>query len=388
MFATLPAQGPPRVYDHLRLTVREFSLVRQFPFEMGATVPGDGVVQAKGNVGPINRQNAARTAFDAQISLDHLNPVRAGFLDPAAGVAMVADIAAHAISDGSTVSSSGTVHMRGLQLVKTGAPSPEPIDLTYEIRHQLDDNAGQLRQATIHLGVGVIRIGGNYRLIPENPWVDLKVATENFPIDELQPLMMAAGVQLPNGSQLKGGTLTIDLAATGPANALVITGPLELDNTQMVGFDLGSKLVGIAALSGVKTGSTTSIQSLKLNFQASNAGIKVDAIDSVIGGMGESTGSGTISPTGAISFRLIAHVKNAKGIGRVGVSFLTKINQIGRSDAEKDSTEGVPMLVSGTANNPVITADVTGEMHRATSTLLGRAKHLFGKKGDGSSDQE
>ncbi len=200
--------------------------------------------------------------------------------------------------------------------------------------------------------------------------------------------MMAAGVQLPNGSQLKGGTLTIDLAATGPANALVITGPLELDNTQMVGFDLGSKLVGIAALSGVKTGSTTSIQSLKLNFQASNAGIKVDAIDSVIGGMGESTGSGTISPTGAISFRLIAHVKNAKGIGRVGVSFLTKINQIGRSDAEKDSTEGVPMLVSGTANNPVITADVTGEMHRATSTLLGRAKHLFGKKGDGSSDQE
>ena len=38
------------------------------------------------------------------------------------------------------------------------------------------------------------------------------------------------------------------------------------------------------------------------------------------------------------------------------------------------------MLVSGTANNPVITADVTGLMQRNASTLFGKAKSLFGKK--------
>ncbi|HVC91438.1 MAG TPA: AsmA family protein [Acidobacteriaceae bacterium] len=385
---TLPAQGTLHVYDHLRLTVRQFSLGRQFPFEMGATVPGDGVVSVKGNLGPIDPHNAAKTAFDVQVGIQHLDPVAAGFLDPNAGVSVLADIAAHAASDGNTVRSSGTLAMQRLQLVKTGSPSPQRIELAYNIIHKLDDNTGQLQQAAIRLGAGTIHLSGIYRLIPEDPWVDLKVAGESVPIDELGSLMTAAGVKLPNGSQLKGGTLTMALGVTGPANALVIAGSLELDKTKLVGFDLGSKISGIAALGGVKTGSTTSIQSLKLNFQASNAGIVVDAIDSVIDGMGESTGSGTVSPTGVLSFGLVAHVTNARGMGKVGVGLLTKMHQFGRPDSAKEPAEGVPMLVSGTANNPVITADVTGLMHRNASTLLSKAKSLFGRKSSSATGEK
>jgi uncharacterized protein YigE (DUF2233 family) len=56
------------------------------------------------------------------------------------------------------------------------------------------------------------------------------------------------------------------------------------------------------------------------------------------------------------------------------------MNQFGKSDSEKEAAQGVPMLVTGTANNPVITADVSGLLRRNTSTVLGKAKHLFGKK--------
>lgn len=96
--------------------------------------------------------------------------------------------------------------------------------------------------------------------------------------------------------------------------------------------------------------------------------------------MGESTGSGTVSPAGVLSFQLLAHATNARGMGKVGVGLMTKMNQFGKSDSAKDSANGVPMLVTGTAHDPVITADVNGLVHRNASTLMGKAKHLFGKK--------
>jgi AsmA protein len=160
----------------------------------------------------------------------------------------------------------------------------------------------------------------------------------------------------------------------------VVTGPVELENARLVGFDLGSKIAGVASLSGVKTGSTTTIQNMKFDLQAGNAGIQVKQIDGTILGLGRSTGSGTVSPTGTLSFRLVAHVTNAHGAGKVGVGLMTKMNQFGKSASEKQAAQGVPMLVTGTADDPVITADVSGLMHRNASTVAGKLKHLFGRK--------
>jgi AsmA protein len=378
---TMPANGAPLVYDHVHLTLHKFSMSQRFPFELGATLPGDGTVLVKGNIGPMDAQDAAKTPAEVDIAIHHLNPVAAGFLDPSAGISMVADITAHAISDGSSVRSRGTLHMQGLQLRKTGAPSPQPIELKYDITHQLVANAGTIHRASIGLGTGTIELSGSYRGAGEDPWIDLQVAATGVPIDELQSLMTAAGVKLPNRSQLKGGTLTLALEMTGAANDLVITGPVELENARLVGFDLGSKIAGVASLSGVKTGNTTTIQDMKFNLKASNAGIQVKHIDGTILGLGRSVGSGTVSPTGALSFRLVAQVTNAHGAGRVGVGLMTKMNQFGKSASEKQAAQGVPMLVTGTAKDPVITADVSGLMHRNASTVVGKLKRFFGKKG-------
>jgi AsmA protein len=385
---TVPANGPPLVYDHVHLTMQNFSLGQRFPFELGATIPGNGAVLVTGDIGPMNAQDAAKTPADVDIAIQHLDPVAAGFLDPTAGIFVLANITAHATSDGNAVHSRGTLHMQGLQLRKTGAPSAQPIDLTYDITHQMDDNTGHVQHASIGLGTGRIQLSGSYRLAGEDPWVDLKVGAVAVPIDELQSLMTAAGVILPNGTQLKGGTLTLSLEMTGPANDLMVTGPVELDNSSLVGYDLGSKIAGIASLGGVKTGSTTTIQTMKFNLQASNAGIQVENIDGSILGMGRSTGSGTVSSTGALSFRLVAHVANARGAGRVGVGLMSKMNQFGKSDSEKEAARGVPMLVTGTPKDPVITADVSGLMHRNASTVVGKMKHLFGKKSTPAADQK
>lgn len=384
-----PGHGPPLIYDRLNLSIPQFSATQQFPFTLTASLPANGEVSVAGNVGPINHQDAASTALDAQISVHHLDPVAAGFLDPAVGVSMLADIDAHAISNGHTLNSTGTVRLNRLQLVKTGSPAPHPIGFNYQVTQSLKDGSGQLQSAEIQTGNVRISISGSYRLVPTNPWMDVKLAGRAMPIDELQALLTSAGVHLPNGSVLRGGTLTIALAILGPANNLVIRGPVAVANTQLVGFDLGSKIAGIAALGGIKTGTTSDIQSLRLDLESTNAGLKTDNIYAVLPAVGEATGSGTVSPSGVLDYRLLVQVTTAQGLGKVGVGLLAKLNSVAGSTAQTVAASGVPMLVTGTAKDPVITADVKGLMQRNASVLLGKAqknnpgallKNLFGKK--------
>ena len=69
--------------------------------------------------------------------------------------------------------------------------------------------------------------------------------------------------------------------------------------------------------------------------------------------MGELTGSGTVSPADQLDFNLVLKGSSASGIGKVGVGLLSKLNGSG-------SSGGVPLRVTGTPDEPYITADVGG----------------------------
>ena len=282
--ATLPAQSEPTIYEHVNITVRDFSFGSQFPFELSANLPGDGTASVKGQLGPINGDDAATTPAQAQISLKHLDPVAAGFLNPGAGISLIADVETHAVSDGKALTANGTAELQNLKLRKGASAASKPIDIAYGLTHQLKENSGQIEDASIKLGDSAIHANGTYQFIPseaEDPLLNLKLTGENLPIDELQPLMTAAAVRMPNGSVLKGGTLSLNLAVHGQAKALAISGPIALANTRLVGFDVGSKIHGIAALSGVKTGDTTEFERLRLNVRMTNAGVVAENIDAV-----------------------------------------------------------------------------------------------------------
>ncbi len=100
---TLPLQRNPQVYDHLNVKLEHFSLAEAFPFTVSASLPGDGKVGVSGTVGPINPQDAAATTFDARLTIEHLDPVAAGYVDPAAGISMIAGLDAHIVSDGNAM---------------------------------------------------------------------------------------------------------------------------------------------------------------------------------------------------------------------------------------------------------------------------------------------
>lgn len=356
---SLPATGPPRVFEHLNLSVKQFSLIRQFSFNLSASLPGNAQLTAIGNAGPINLQDAARTPMDIHMLTKHLDPVAGGLLDPSAGLSLLADIEADAMSDGKTLSTNGRIHMEHLQLRKGAKPAPNAIDLDYKLTQRLQDTVGQLKDATLNTGRVALHLRGTYQLFTANPMLNLKLSGEGLPIDELQVLMTAAGVTLPHGAMMKGGTLNISLLLKGQANALTISGPVELTNTEMVGYNLASKIHGIASLGGLKNSDTTSIQKLQFDLRVTNAGVQLVNIQALLPSMGELSGSGTVSPTSLLGFRLTLNVTAAQGIAKRGVSLLTKMNEFSHS-GKTGASKGVPLLVTGTPDEPVITADVSG----------------------------
>jgi AsmA protein len=215
-----------------------------------------------------------------------------------------------------------------------------------------------IQDAALAVGDSAIHVSGTYEPVArsaEGPLLNLKIAGQTLAIDELQPLMTAAAVRLPNGSVLKGGTLSMNLDAKGQPNALVITGLIALDNTRLVGFDIGSKIHGIAALSGVKTGDTTEFERLRAYVRVTNGGVTVSKVEAVIPAMGELSGSGAVSAANQLDFRLMVNVASASGIGKIGVGLLTTLRGWSRGGSGKS---GVPVRVTGTPDEPYITADV------------------------------
>jgi AsmA protein len=377
---TLPLQRNPQVYEHLDVKLEHFSLAEAFPFTVSASLPGDGKVGVSGTVGPINPQDAASTIFDAQLTIEHLDPVVAGYVDPAAGISMIAGLDAHIVSDGMNVTSDGKVHAEHLILLKGGKAAPHPLDINYQVGHSLKDNSGKVSDLALQTGAVAIHIKGTYQLAANEPVFDLKLLAQSVPIDGLQALMPAVGVKLPNGAVLKGGTLSAHFVIKGSAKDSVIVGSYKIKNTQLVGYNLGSKIVGIAALGGIKTGDTTAIEISRADMRITKSGSETTNIYSVLPALGESTGSGTVSSSGALNFHVISKITSAKGLNKVGVNILTKLNST--SAAAKPSTaNGIPINITGTAENPVITADVNGLLKGNAATLRSKGTGILNKTG-------
>ncbi len=372
----LPGHSSPIVYDHVSFTASDFSFRSQFPIELHAKFLDGGTVQVSGRVGPVNRDDPGTSPFEVQIIAKRLEPVAAGLIDPSSGMSLLADADVHAASNGQTLTSSGTVHVQNLKLKPGATSASKPLDITYRGSYRLKENAGEIADATAKISSAVIHVNGTYKsnsADAEDPLLNLKLSGQSLSIDELQPLMTAAAIRFPNGSVLKGGTLSMNFAVTGHAKALDISGPVALDNVRLVGFDVGSKLHGIAALGGVKTGDTTNFQKLRVNVHITDAGVVAENLEATIEGMGDLSGRGTVSPSDQLNFSLIVKNPPTKGVvAKVGVGLFSKLNGSGGN-----SGNGVPMHVGGTTEEPVITADLGGAgavVGKTTKSIVGLGK--------------
>jgi AsmA protein len=367
----VPLTGTPFTYSSLNLSASDFSFAKSFPFDLSASLPAGGLLDMKGTAGPVNQKDASDTPLNATIHLKHFDPVAAGVVQANQGISMLADVTAKVTSNGQTLTSNGTVSAARLQLVANGAPTPNPVNISYTVNHNLDERSGQLNDLSINSGGVAVHVTGTYSMTGPQVTVALHLAAPNLPIDQVEALLPAAGVRLPRGSSLQGGTLTANLSITGPATAPTISGPIEVDNTRLAGFDLASKIGGLKPVSSSQGG--TQIQTVRANLNSSSQGTRIDNLYASVPQLGTATGEGSVSPQGALNFQMVAKINTNSG----ALAGLTSLGGGALGQAVSTAAaNGIPVQITGTTTNPVIQADLNQLLQKNAANVL--KQEIFG----------
>jgi len=345
--AKLQSSAKPQVYDKVNIDVKNFSFASRFPFELQATLPADGKVELTGEAGPINPANAAANPLDASVKVTNMNMAASGFVDPASGIAGLISLDGKLNSDGTNAKGTGKITCTNAKLSPRGSPAPKPINITYAVNTDLIKESGTITQGDVLIGKALQHVTGTFQAEGDSQVVNLTVNAPNMPVDDMEAMLPAFGVILPSGSRLAGGTLSAELAITGPVDNAVVTGPIRLSNTKLANFDLGAKLGALQAFTGKVGGSSdTTIQNFSTNARASALeGVKADAINLTIPALGVITGAGTVSPAGELNFRMLANLHGgvAGGLSTVALG---------------NSSKGIAFSIQGTASNPKFIPDV------------------------------
>jgi AsmA protein len=366
--ATVPPAAHPFVYSNIDLDVKKFSFTDSFPIDLTASLPANGSLKLSGTAGPISSKDASETPFHASIQVARLDAVAAGLVEASKGLSGIVDIDAQISSTGSALTSNGKIKVDRLQLARAGSPSPTPVDLDFNINSDLNARTGHVNDIAIHAGPAAAHLTGSFRLTPQAIVLDLHLAAPNLPVDQLEKMLPAVGVKVPDGSSLHGGTLTANLAVTGPATEATVAGPIEVDNTKLAGFDLGSKIQGLSALTGTSGG--TEIQTLRATVNASPQTTQFSNIDGKFPQLGTATGSGTVSPTGALDFKLVATLSSTNVVGAVATQAVTQVSGvIGgllhpiAKPGSSNHAHGIPLSITGTSTSPSIRANLGALLH-------------------------
>ncbi len=363
------AEGKPAVYTQVDLNAKNFSFASRFPFTLSAHLPGNGTLKLDGQAGPIATGDASLTPFDATLELKQFNPVAAGVVDPSQGLSMVADANAKLTSDGRNMTMTGTLRANGLKVSRQGTPAQQPLDMAYDLIYNLQSRVLTVQSLQPRMGNVAVNTKGTVDLAGKEPILKLQTAGGGLPIDQVEALLPAFGVQLPSGSKLQGGTLGFNLSISGPANAAVVSGPVTIDNTRVAGFNLGSKIQG---LNGVNTGNATLVRSLRTNLTDAPSGVRTDNVVLVVPGLGTATGAGTISPSNMLNYKLL--LKLDSGVGTLGM-----VNNLVGQRISTATANGIPLTVTGPASNPGFHADLSSLLKNNAGGVIGG---ILGQRGN------
>lgn len=329
----------PVTLEQVNIALSDFSSTSAFPFSLSAQANGGGTIKLDGKAGPINPADSAMTPVNVSLKVTGLDLVKSGMNDVAPEVSGVASFDGSGESDGVAMRLKGKLKIDKLKLARNGTPSTRPVEADFSVQHDLRKHSGIVHQGDFHIGTAVAHLTGSYAEQGESMVLNLKLSAPDMPVQELEALLPALAITLPSGTSLKGGTASANLSMEGPADRLVTTGSLSLNNTQLAGFDLPKKMASVEKLAGIKEGPDTAIQVLSASVRWAPEGASAKDMKLVVPAIGELTGAGTISPANALDFKMSAIVHTS---GLLAIAGNTPI----------------PFTVGGTCSEPTFKPDI------------------------------
>jgi AsmA protein len=348
-------------YDHVNITASDVSMTSKFPVTVTADLPAGGKFKLDGNAGPVDQEDASLTPLNANLDIRSLNLASTGFLDASAGLGGIVDLNSNITSQGGEAETKGTAKLSKALLVAGGSPAGVPVTVDFNTKYNLRKNAGVLNPSVLKIGNAAAHLSGTYETA-EVTSVQIKLDAKDMPAKDLEAFLPALGVNLPKGASLAAGTLNADLNLTGPTNRLVTTGNVGLFNGKLAGFDLGSKMSEVTALTGLKTGSDLEIEKLTSDLRMAPDGLKADNFLAVLPQLGNLTGAGTLDAKNELDFKMIATLTSSQsataGSSGAGGGLGGILGKVAGGGCKSGLT--VPFQIKGTTADPKFVPDVGG----------------------------
>ena len=352
------------VYTKVNLTASDVAMTNNFPVDFSMELPGGGTMKINGKVGPIDPNDAALTPQDVKLTISGLDLAKTGFLDPSLGLGGIADMNANLASHGGEMATKGQLKLSKAVLVAGGSPAGIPAIVNFDTKYNLAKGLGVLNPSTINIGNAKTDLSGTYKSVGDEFVVDLKIVGNGMPATDLEAFLPAIGVNLPEKSKLAAGTMNVNLNVAGPTNKLVTDGNIGLFNGKLANFDLGSKMSGVTALAGIKTGNDLVIEKFTTNLHMAPTGLRADNLNAVIPALGSVVGGGTLDSKNNLDFNLVAAVNEAvvsAAAGSMGGGAGGMLGKaLGGGSSCKNGSIKVPLQVKGTTANPKFVPDVGG----------------------------
>jgi AsmA protein len=367
---TIGPGGKTQTYQNVALDASDLSYTSQFPFQLTAKTPGNGTVKIDGKAGPINANDASLTPLNATIGVQNLDLASTGFVAPSAGLAGLLDFSGTLASDGQQMNSKGTVKADKIKLATNASPSQVPVNIDYDTSYDLKRQTGVLKQGNVHVGKALARLSGTYDTAGTTTSVQMKLNGQAMPATDLQGVLPAVGITLPSGASLQSGTLDASLALSGPVDKLTITGPVNLSNGKLAGFNLKSKLGALSSFTGLGGGggSDTDIQTFSAGLRVDSQGTHADNVNLVAPAIGTITGTANISAAGQLDCKLVAKLAASSGAAGAVASAIASFTGGGKSQSLS-----IPFTVTGTTSKPVFLPNVGGAVNNMVKGSSGGA---------------
>lgn len=344
---------------------------RAFNLQLSAIGPGGAKARIGGSVGPLAPGDLMLTPLKADVSLDGFD-LASGL--PEGGLAGTLSYRADASADKGVVTIAGNATLDSLRLYPDAAVAPSSISFAHRLTYNMSTRRGDLSQGVFTIAGSDLAINGKLDNRKAQMTLDLGIEGKDLQVDRVQPLLPMLGIVLPEDSSLEGGTLNLSLRARGALDALTIVGPMQIANSRLKGFSLGSKISGVMSLAGLRIPDDTVIDSASAHMTLSAAGVAMRNIIAIITDLGRVTGEGTVDANTNLNFqlRIQPDAALASGESAAGGSVAAAL----QGAMGKSSRDGIGLNISGNADQPRFKADTKSIAGAVLSGLVA------GKSGD------
>ena len=363
-------------YDHVNVTASDVSLTSKFPVTVSADLPAGGKLKLDGTFGPVDQVDTALTPLNAKLNVTGLNLASTGFLDPSMGLGGIVDLDANLSSQGGEAETKGNAKLSKALLVAGGSSAGVPVTVNFATKYNLRKNSGVLNPSTLNIGSAVAHLSGTFQSPGDETIVNAKVEGENMPARDLEAFLPALGIHLPKGASLAAGALNTNLNITGPTNRLITTGTVGLYNAKLAGFDLGSRMSTISALTGLKTGQDLDIEKITTNLHMAPTGLEAQNFLAAIPALGTLVGAGTLDSKNNLDFKMAATLASSATYSASGGAPASGIGGLlGAIGGGKGGCKGatIPFQIHGTTADPKFVPDIGGTAASLLQSQLGCA---------------